>query len=297
METNREKSPIVVGIDEGPESVVALRWAAQEAATTYSPLVLVHAFEWLPQTRLGRDDYYFPLRDEGLDKTAREQYEQNAKEMLADATAIVNESGSGLEVETKVVEGVPFETLEVEARNASLLVLGSHSRGLLGRMLLGSVSSAIASDPPCPVAVVRTHTRAVPVEATDMPVVAGFDGTPASRTALAFAADHAARHGSQLIVVHAFHPVDQRTAGSVSEQAGRRTAWLRENVQMIEKDHPGLHVTCTVTEHRPAQALVEWSVAARLIVVGTGGRRAYTGSVSQALLHHSWSPVVVIPEA
>ncbi|MEV0646153.1 universal stress protein [Phytomonospora sp. NPDC050363] len=117
METQHEKPPIVVGIDEKPESVIALRWAAEEAAATSSPLVLVHAFEWLAPVRLGRDDYPFPLRDEGLDKSARQQYEENARELLAEAAAIVAAAGTRLKVTTKTIEGPPFDVLNAECRN------------------------------------------------------------------------------------------------------------------------------------------------------------------------------------
>ncbi|MEV0646152.1 universal stress protein [Phytomonospora sp. NPDC050363] len=163
-------------------------------------------------------------------------------------------------------------------------------------MLLGSVSNAVAADPPCPVAVIRPHTHAVPAEATDLPVIVGFDGSAASRAALAYGAVHAELRKSTLMVVHAFQPVDQRTAGPISEQTARRTDWLRDIVRDAEETHPALNATCTVTDHRPAQALVDWSTAARLVVVGSGGRRAHSGSVSQAVLHHSWAPVVVVPQ-
>lgn len=297
METNPQKPRIIVGVDAEPESMVALRWAAREAATTGSALVVVHAFEWLAPTRMRTDDYYFPLNGDGLDKTAREQYEQGARDLAETAVGVVAEVDAGIKVVTKVVEGAPFEVLTEQAQGAALLVLGSHGRGLMSRMLLGSVSSAIGSNPPCPVMVVRTHTRAIDTEATDMPVVVGIDGSASSRTALRWAADHAARNHARLVAVHGFRPVDQRTAGTITEQSGRRLTWLTELVEPVEKEHPGLNVTCTVTEDRPAQALIEWSVAARLVVVGTGGRSAFTGSVGQALLHHSWSPVAILPEA
>ncbi|MEV0646302.1 universal stress protein [Phytomonospora sp. NPDC050363] len=297
MRSHPEKLPVVVGVDEDPESVVALRWAAEEAAATSKELVVVHAFEWLTAVaRLGRDDHDFPLYGEHADPSARTQYVRHAEGLLETAAGIVAETGTGVGVSTKNIEGRPFEVLSDEARDASLLVLGSHGRGLLGRMLLGSVSNAIASDPPCPVAVIRPHTRAVPVEVTDMPVVVGFDATAASHAALAYAAEHAALRGATLVVVHAFQPVGQRAAGSVAGQTARRAELLRDHVAPFVKDHPALKVTCIVTEKRAAQSLVEWSTAARLVVVGTSGRRSHTGSVSQAVLHHSWSPVAVVPE-
>ncbi|MGW3470806.1 universal stress protein [Saccharopolyspora sp. NPDC000995] len=51
----------------------------------------------------------------------------------------------------------PVEALLREAQEASLLVVGSHGRGRLRRAFLGSVSHAVASRAPCPVAVLRAE--------------------------------------------------------------------------------------------------------------------------------------------
>jgi len=40
---------------------------------------------------------------------------------------------------------------------ADLVVIGSHSRSSLGRVLLGSVSEAVVRNSPCPVLLVRAH--------------------------------------------------------------------------------------------------------------------------------------------
>lgn len=42
-----------------------------------------------------------------------------------------------------------------EERDADLIVIGSHGRSGIGRLLLGSVSHAVANQAPCPVTIVR----------------------------------------------------------------------------------------------------------------------------------------------
>jgi nucleotide-binding universal stress UspA family protein len=44
--------------------------------------------------------------------------------------------------------------LHAEAADADLLVVGSHGRSAVGRMVLGSVSASLVEHPPCPVAVI-----------------------------------------------------------------------------------------------------------------------------------------------
>lgn len=62
-----------------------------------------------------------------------------------------------LKVETVVCAGHPKQIIldEAEVWGADLVVLGSHGRGLAGRLLLGSVSQAVVLNAKCPVEIVR----------------------------------------------------------------------------------------------------------------------------------------------
>jgi nucleotide-binding universal stress UspA family protein len=42
-----------------------------------------------------------------------------------------------------------------EAEHADMIVVGSHGRGAVGRLFLGSVSEHVVRNAPCPVLVVR----------------------------------------------------------------------------------------------------------------------------------------------
>lgn len=62
-----------------------------------------------------------------------------------------------LKVTTEILEGSPKQTLleEAEAWGADLIVVGSHGYGFWDRLLLGSVSNAVASRAKCSVEIVR----------------------------------------------------------------------------------------------------------------------------------------------
>lgn len=61
------------------------------------------------------------------------------------------------QVERLVAEGDPAqETLRAaDATHADLIVMGTHGRGVIGRLLLGSVAEQVLRKAPCPVLTVR----------------------------------------------------------------------------------------------------------------------------------------------
>jgi nucleotide-binding universal stress UspA family protein len=80
---------------------------------------------------------------------------------LKEAVQQIEASCPGVRVTTKTAEGRPTKAIVDEARNwgADLVILGSHGRGPLRRLLLGSVSRAVRRSAPCPVQVVRPRLR------------------------------------------------------------------------------------------------------------------------------------------
>jgi nucleotide-binding universal stress UspA family protein len=114
-------------------------------------------------------------------------------------------------------------------------------------------------------------------------IVVGVDASPGALRALAWAADEARLRLASLQVVHA-------------HQAQALEGLLDEMGETVE----GIDVQRTVVEDRsPAEAPVELSADADLLVVGSRGRGGFTslllGSVSHAAVLHAMCPVVVIP--
>jgi nucleotide-binding universal stress UspA family protein len=81
-----------------------------------------------------------------------------ARQALEAATRILDAcEDKTLRVTTEVLEGQPKRRIpeEAEAWGADLVVVGSHGYGFWDRLLLGSVSQAVASHAGCSVEIVR----------------------------------------------------------------------------------------------------------------------------------------------
>jgi nucleotide-binding universal stress UspA family protein len=134
---------IVVGVDGSAESQRALAWALDEARRRRATLQVVHAWK-IPQP-----DPYLPV------VLGPEVFETSARTVLREAVAGIEADPDGPAVETELVCDSPAHALLDAAKDADLLVVGSHGRGGFAGMLLGSVSQHVLHHATCPVVVVR----------------------------------------------------------------------------------------------------------------------------------------------
>ena len=131
---------IVVGVDGSDHSRRALAWALEEARRRGTGCLLVHAFEFgvvAASPYAGR---------------AFEQIRIAAQGLLDEDVAFARECG--VVVEGRLVSGSPAQALIEASRDASMLVVGSHGRGGLAGMVLGSVSTDCVHHAHCPVVVI-----------------------------------------------------------------------------------------------------------------------------------------------
>jgi len=83
-------------------------------------------------------------------------------EALATAAQRVRDNHPGLEV-VEILETGPAAPVLVEAASqAELLVVGTHGRGSVGSLILGSVSHDVLLNLPCPVAVIPRRPPTAP---------------------------------------------------------------------------------------------------------------------------------------
>jgi len=140
---------------------------------------------------------------------------------------------------------------------------------------------------------------------TDRAIIAvGVDETDSSRRALAWAAQEALRRGACLRVITAWSweavesaplvAVDPEAMLSLADQTQRDAITAVIGPMSIKPSMEREVVQCTA-----AEALVDASQHAVLVVVGTHGRgpvRSFLlGSVSLSVIKHAACPVVVMP--
>lgn len=284
--TSTSDRPLVVGIDEAPQSQLALRWAVEEARSRGCPLHIVSAYELTT-----RPPEYELVSQLGAQSTLRDRFDE--------AVAFAFERLGADRVSHAYVAGHPAQVLLNEAASAAALVVGSTSRSPAAAVLIGSVSGAVAAHAICPVVVVR----AAPAGPAAGPVVVGMDSSPHSDQAARVAFEQAHGRGLPLKVVHCSSPLPgyadpgKSPGGILADEPDFRERWIEERLAPLRKDHPDVRVSLHLVEGRPADELIACSAHATIVVVGSRGHGGIggllLGSVSQALLHHARCTVIV----
>ena len=136
---------IVVGVDGSLPSQAALEFAAEEAVFRSARLVIVGVWELPPSA----------IVIAGASQEMVEAFRNDAETIAGRALARAKELYPSISSESRSVEGHPSHVLLEEAREATLVVVGSRGRGGFSSMLLGSVSDEVVHHSPCSVVVVR----------------------------------------------------------------------------------------------------------------------------------------------
>ncbi len=149
---------IVVGVDDSDQAAAALRWALAEAMLRGSSVEVVHA--WSPPLSalpFGAT-LVVPVDEAAVDAAARTQLDDMIAAALQELGVRDPADPDGPpapDVQVTVLPGAPATTLVEVSEDAELLVIGSHGRTALGRLVLGSVAMACVQHAHCPVVVVR----------------------------------------------------------------------------------------------------------------------------------------------
>lgn len=277
---------VLVGVDGSEPSLRAVDWAVTEAAARGGTLtvwcVAVSGSADNPMLWDGEEAVLVPAAD----------VVRRAQERAAASPAIPVTGGVG--------RGDPAQQLLVRARGSDLLVVGDRGLGAFLGLLVGSVSERVAAEAACPVVVVRGEPAA------DLPVLVGVDGSAANQAALGYAFAAAERRRVELVALAAAEPrliapaVGSPAPPAVDVQSATDTvrAVLDEALQPWTERHPDVAVRRLPVVGGATRALVEASAEAGLVVVGSRGHGALTGtlfgSVSRHLLRQAHCPVAVV---
>lgn len=289
---------VVAGVDGTEPSERAALWAARQAVAFGKPLVLVYGMRWPMYTQA---HLHAPVGlgvvEPGLTEEPMRRW---ARDML-DGLAERCREATGAEVDSDIVSGEPVDAVVLAADRVAFAVVGHSDQGGVAEFLLGSTAQRLTRSCPWPVVVVRDE--AAVEEARDGgPVVVGVDGSPVSGQALRFAFGFAARHGAEVVAVHASSERTTATAEPVQtrEEAALREGWGPVGSELAEcaRRYPDVSHRLLDVSAPPVEALLAASAEAALLVVGSHGkgamRRALLGSVSHELVDSAPCPVAVL---
>lgn len=230
--------------------------------------------------------------------------EEEASRSLEKAGGLAEEAARRLrrdfpewDVRAEVAVGTPAQELiqKADRRKADLLVVGSHGRSALGRLILGSVSQKVAGEARCSVRVARRV-----VHAGDSPVriIIGADGSPGANDAVRALAARPWPEGSKIRLVTAL-----RFMKTDSAAAERRLSEVRDIQQAAGEQlrGTGAEVSQVVRRGEAKDILIgeakSWGADCIFVgsrAVGDGLTRYLLGSVPCALVKDAPCSVEIV---
>jgi nucleotide-binding universal stress UspA family protein len=145
---------IMCASDFSAASRPAFRKALELARSTRARLLIVHALFPVIPPLMGEGVYVSPTTWNQIEAGARRTAQRQLAKLLQAARK------SGVRANALVVEGAtPADRIvrTARARRVDLLVLGTHGRTGLSRLVLGSVAGRVVATAPCPVLTVRAR--------------------------------------------------------------------------------------------------------------------------------------------
>ncbi|MEI6180979.1 MAG: universal stress protein [Chloroflexales bacterium] len=209
----------------------------------------------------------------------------------------------GLQVQTEVVYGTPVDAIVAVAERcaASMIVMGTHGRGGLGRWLIGSVAHSVMRLTAVPVLAVRNPA---PEQPALRRIMVPLDGSPLAREALPLALDLAKRSGATLVLLTVLTPQIGFDPSIMPQPGPTAKSALREQLlHELDTHVPDRH-------HIPMQTVIGEGMvgeticheaeqqAADLIIMTSHGQSGLhhfaLGSATDRVLHGTHVPVLVL---
>ncbi|MBL9017020.1 MAG: universal stress protein [Myxococcales bacterium] len=284
---------ILCATDFSPGADHALRVAVRLANDANAELVVAHAWH-VPAIAFSGETPYVPALLEEI-ATDSEKELAKVKQRALDLGA--------KRLSTQFGSGIPWDRVCSFAKDdpeIDLIVMGTHGRTGIRRMLLGSVAEKVIRHAPCSVLAVRGGR-----DGTKMfqHVLCPVDFSDSAHYAVELAGQLAAADGLGITLFHAFDvPVrfSAELPPDVIETVDRRTAALLEKLATELRGKVTVPVTVRTRIGTPgSQAIhvLEHEVTYDLAVVGSHGRtgvsRALLGSVAEKIVRHAPCPVLV----
>jgi nucleotide-binding universal stress UspA family protein len=247
----------------------------------------------------------------GQDELTEEEFEEitDALREREEYLGYIGDSITEAPVEKKVVYGDPVEEI-VKAGGASadsVVVMASHGRSGLGRVLLGNVALKVAERATCPMMIVRALRGPIPspAEISLGKVLIALDGSDFSEAVLEPVRNLLARERSSMHLLRVVDLDRSWVTGKPADQDadGRTKRDLAEQYLGSMADRLTAHGYSTswdVVEGKPAQRIEEVAaeVDASVVALATHGysglKRLAIGSVAEEVLNRATRPIILV---
>jgi nucleotide-binding universal stress UspA family protein len=306
---------ILCAVDFSECSRQALEYATYLAETFDSELHVVHAYWDVPPYVAVDPRTLYPGTAHPKEDPVRNAAGERLQQLLDSMKAPWN-----TQIRSHMVLGHPADAVHDLAREltASLVVTGTHGRGGLKRMLLGSVAERVLRDAAFPVVTVRE--RAMPHRQVKR-ILTAVDFSEASLAAAHYAINLGERFNPVIEVLHvaaiplelsavAIEPSPAAPPIPLPELALRRAkeamanfvATLQGDMERLMKHQHFLEIQHRVEAGAVAARIVERAKEADhdVIVMGTHGRtgiaRLFLGSTAAQVTRMAECPVFVVPQ-
>jgi nucleotide-binding universal stress UspA family protein len=267
---------IVVATDFSQSSIRAFR----RAAALLGPDSSIHLVHVIDRPSRG---------DEAADRDATEKVK---RELFRFAERHL-EGARNAPVQAHVARGRPAERILKRARtcHADLIVVGSHARGRVARVVLGSVSEELARISEIPVLIVR---ETVPNEVVPERVLVALDATPHSRIAARAGVVLAEQLGVEAVGISV---VPEIIVPGASDDVRAEIVELA-GLALPAETMKTLRGRVRYVRGEPSSTIADMATPSDVVVCGTHGRstlgRLAFGSVATKLVRTVPCPILVV---
>jgi nucleotide-binding universal stress UspA family protein len=258
---------VLVPIDGSALSEVAVDLAVHSAGTFASHITFVYVVDVTEYNRFGSIDggamISFRMQTEG-------------KMFLENAAAVAK--AAGLDVTTKLIEGVPYQVLSELSKEHDMIIMGVTGKsGGYGRV--GGTAEKVIENAYCPVLTLKSGSKRI--EDVLLPV------SDKNEAAIDVAIETVKRINGKL-TVFAVKTKDFDAESLVKDVADKCAA-------------EGINVNTEIAVGNPAEQIIAKSGMFDYIVMGTEGRQGFrkilNGSTAEKVMLHASCPVVIVRES
>jgi nucleotide-binding universal stress UspA family protein len=172
-------------------------------------------------------------------------------------------------------------------KEIDLIVVGTHGRGGLDRVLMGSVAEQVFRHSPVPVLTLGPHLHQIARAGTPKNILVPVDFTPASERAARYAVAMAREHDAKLTMLHV---IERWPAQAQGDRARVMQALREKGESLIGEEAKGLRCNFRIELGRVVETVLYTAngIEADLLVMGV---RPHAGLLNRLMWPHAYEIV------